>query len=274
MDLVLEKNKGPSGHKLRRSYSSAIGARTISLSVRATFPLEIPLWRRAPVAIHWARSMNPPPGSPAYREHTPVRTPTPSTPARDHAALTNAELVQRVAGGDQRALGALYDRQVTLVHSLALRLLGDADDAEDVVEETFWQVWRHASRYDVSRGSVSTWLCSIARSRALDLLRAARRRPERIASAIESDDHSALASASANPLGGVEESEQRALVRGALNELPPEQRESIELAYFGGLSQSEIAERTGQPLGTIKTRIRLAMMKLRARLSSLRERAT
>lgn len=203
-----------------------------------------------------------------------MRTPTPSIPARDHAALTNAELVHRIAGGDQRALGALYDRQVTLVHSLALRLLGDADDAEDVVEETFWQVWRHASRYDASRGAVPTWLCSIARSRALDVLRAARRRPERIASSTENDDDIALASPSSSPLGGVEESEQRALVRGALAELPPEQRESIELAYFGGLSQSEIAERTGQPLGTIKTRIRLAMMKLRARLSSFGESAT
>ncbi len=218
--------------------------------------------------------MNPPPGSPAYREHTPVRTPTPSIPARDHAALTNAELVHRIAGGDQRALGALYDRQVTLVHSLALRLLGDADDAEDVVEETFWQAWRHASRYDASRGSVSAWLCSIARSRALDLLRAARRRPERIASSVQNDDDTALASPNASPLGVVEASDQRTLIRGALDELPPEQRESIELAYFGGLSQSEIAERTGQPLGTIKTRIRLAMMKLRARLSSLRESAT
>lgn len=203
-----------------------------------------------------------------------MRTPTPSLPARDYVALTNAELVHRIAGGDQRALGALYDRQVTLVHSLALRLLGDADDAEDVVEETFWQVWRHAARYDASRGSVSTWMCSIARSRALDALRAASRRPERIATSIERADDSALASPSSSPLGGVEENEQRALVRGAVAELPPEQRESIELAYFGGLSQSEIAERTGQPLGTIKTRIRLAMMKLRARLSSLREGAT
>jgi len=203
-----------------------------------------------------------------------VRTPTPSIPARDHAALTDAELVHRIAGGDQRALGALYDRQVTLVHSLALRLLADADDAEDVVEETFWQVWRYASRYDASRGSVTTWLCSIARSRALDLLRAARRRPERIATSIDSADDTALASPNTSPLDGAQQNEQRALVRSALAELPPEQRESIELAYFAGLSQSEIAERTGQPLGTIKTRIRLAMMKLRARLSSLRESAT
>ena len=179
------------------------------------------------------------------------------------------ELVQRIAGGDQRALGALYDRQVTLVHSLALRLLGDADDAEDVVEETFWQVWRHASRYDASRGSVPTWLCSIARSRALDVLRAARRRPKHVASSIEHDDDTTLASPGASPLRGAEESEQRALVRGALAELPPDQREAIELAYFGGLSQSEIAERTGQPLGTIKTRIRLGMIKLRDLLQAL-----
>ncbi|HKV50670.1 MAG TPA: sigma-70 family RNA polymerase sigma factor [Gemmatimonadaceae bacterium] len=209
--------------------------------------------------------MNPPPGSPAYREENP---------ARDYASLGNAELLHRIAGGDQRALGALYDRQVTLVHSLAVRLLGDADDAEDVVEETFWQVWRQASRYDASRGSVPTWLCSIARSRALDLLRSAKRRPERLASLTDDDDHDvAVASPNVSPLGAAEQSEQRVLVRSALNELPPEQRESIELAYFGGLSQSEIAERTGQPLGTIKTRVRLAMTKLRARLSVLREGA-
>lgn len=209
--------------------------------------------------------MNPPPGSPAYREETP---------ARDDAALSSAELVHRIAGGDQRALGALYDRQVTLVHSLAVRLLSDADDAEDVVEETFWQVWRQASRYDASRGSVPAWLCSIARSRALDLLRSAKRRPERSSSLADDDDHDiAVASPNVSPLGGVEQSEQRALVRSALDELPAEQRESIELAYFGGLSQSEIAERTGQPLGTIKTRIRLAMAKLRTRLSLLREGA-
>jgi RNA polymerase sigma-70 factor (ECF subfamily) len=201
-----------------------------------------------------------------------VRTPT-STPARDHAALSNAELVRHIAAGDQRALGALYDRQVTLVHSLAVRLLNDADDAEDVVEETFWQVWRHASRYDASRGSVTTWLCSIARSRALDTLRAARRHPERAGSVTGDDDTDTIAATNESPLGGVEQSELRALVRSAIDELPAEQRETIELAYFGGLSQSEIAERTGQPLGTIKTRIRLALMKLKTRLSPLREGA-
>lgn len=201
-----------------------------------------------------------------------MRTPT-STPARDHAALSNAELVHHIAAGDQRALGALYDRQVTLVHSLAVRLLNDADDAEDVVEETFWQVWRHASRYDASRGSVTTWLCSIARSRALDMLRAARRHPERATSVTGDDDTDTIAATNVSPLGSVEQSEQRALVRSALDELPAEQRETIELAYFGGLSQSEIAERTGQPLGTIKTRVRLALMKLKTRLSPLREGA-
>jgi RNA polymerase sigma-70 factor (ECF subfamily) len=149
---------------------------------------------------------------------------------------------------------------------------------EDVVEETFWQVWRQVDRFTAERGSVQTWVLTIARSRALDRLRARRRlREDSIDASPGGTDQSGTAAEAAvvrstsDPLLDVEHSERRRLVMEALAELPHEQREALELGYFGGLSQSEIAERTGQPLGTIKTRMRLAMQKLRERLSLLRE---
>ena len=184
-------------------------------------------------------------------------------------------LLQRVAAGDEHALGALYDRWSPLVFSLCVHILGDDDEAEEAVEETFWQAWRQAARYDTARGAVSTWLTTIARSRALDRLRANRRRQEEAMSDLSDTKRMAVeetARRGDDPASGAEVSERRALVRQALLALPAEQREVLELAYFRGLSQTEIAERTGQPLGTIKTRVRLAMEKLRDRLGILRER--
>jgi RNA polymerase sigma-70 factor (ECF subfamily) len=155
-------------------------------------------------------------------------------------------------------------------------MLKSADDVEDVVEETFWQAWRQSRRYTPERGSVQTWVLTIARTRALDRLRATRRlREESIddaTSAGEASSDGAPVSASNPPLDA-EHAERSRLVIAALAGLPAEQREAVELGYFRGLSQSEIAERTGQPLGTIKTRMRLALLKLRDRLSALREDA-
>ena len=155
-------------------------------------------------------------------------------------------------------------------------MLKSAGDVEDVVQGTFWQAWRQARRHAPERGSVQTWLLTMARRRALDRPRAARRLPEdSIDDAGEQGGGNAapLADAAAHPLVDVELAERRRLVLAALAELPPEQREALEMGYFGGLRQSEIAERTGQPLETIKTRMRLAMLKLRERLSLLREDA-
>ena len=179
---------------------------------------------------------------------------------------------------DERALREFYDRWFAVVNALLIRMLKSADDAEDVIEETFWQVWRQADRFTPERGSVQTWVLTIARSRALDRLRSARRLRE------ESIDESgvdeggggsavALVKSSSDPALDAEHSERSRLVLAALDELPREQREALELGYFGGLSQSEIADQTGQPLGTIKTRMRLAMLKLRERLALLREDA-
>jgi RNA polymerase sigma-70 factor (ECF subfamily) len=195
-------------------------------------------------------------------------------------ADSDAALVARMAAGDEQALGALYDRWATTVHTLAYYLLGQADEAEDAVEETFWQAWREAGRYDASRGAVSTWLSTIARSRALDRQRARRRRneePLENAASTSAEDSSARADApalAADPHREAEHAERARDIAIALAKLPAEQREVIELAYFGGLSQSEIAARTSLPLGTVKTRARLALEKLRAPLAQHREGAS
>lgn len=166
---------------------------------------------------------------------------------------------------DETALGALYDRWVRSLYSLVLHLLKDPDEAEDVVEETFWQAWRKAGSYEPSRGAVSTWLLTIGRRKALDRLRARKRSREDLLA----DDRSLadLPSSEPDPSLDVEGAELRENIRQALNGLPDEQRQVLELGYFNGLSQSEIADVTGQPLGTVKTRMRLAMQKLREPLS-------
>lgn len=179
----------------------------------------------------------------------------------------DSALLARMSGGDEGALAALYDRWSDRVHSLAMHMLRDARDAEDIVEETFWQAWRGAARYDASRGNVGTWLLTICRSRTLDRLRSRKRRPEDLTL----DEAPATAAPQPDAMDAMVTMETGRIVRAALAELPIEQRQTIELAYFRGLSQSEIAEKTGQPLGTIKTRVRLAMAKLRERLVSLQE---
>lgn len=176
-----------------------------------------------------------------------------------------------MADGDESALATLYDQWGDYVHTTASWILNDRDEAEDVVEETFWQVWRSASQYDKRLASGMTWLMMIARSRSLDRLRSLRRRAEWAAA--PSTTAALLDQVSARSSGGPDLADPRrgAELASALGALPPEQRQAIELAFLGGLSHSEIAARTSQPLGTVKTRIRLAMEKLRERLSLLRD---
>jgi RNA polymerase sigma-70 factor (ECF subfamily) len=205
----------------------------------------------------------------------PYEDPSATTPLnveRGGGLEADSALLRRMATGDEQALGTLYDRWHPLVHGVVLRILRQPDDVEDVVEEAFWQAWRQAERYDASRGSVQTWLLTIARSRALDRARSRKRLREE---PLEGEGGDVLGQqvAEGDPGVDAEASERRSIVIAALAELPPEQREALELGYFGGLSQSEISERTGQPLGTIKTRMRLAMQKLRGRLQVLREEA-
>ena len=189
------------------------------------------------------------------------------------APRADRELVRRMAAGDQAALGELHDRFATLLHSVAQRIVGNPDDAEEVLEETFWQAWRQAERYEERRGGISTWLVMIARSRALDHVRGRRRiREERWDELAEPDGLTAgLDSPDPSPLESAQADELRRVVASAVSTLPPEQRETVELAYFRGMSQSEIAQATGQPLGTVKTRCRLGLQKLREALSILGE---
>jgi RNA polymerase sigma-70 factor (ECF subfamily) len=172
-----------------------------------------------------------------------------------------------MADGDESALAQLYDRLSHRVHTVAYWILKDADDAEDVVEETFWQAWRHAGEFNRNRGTASTWILMMARTRALDRLRARRRRAERTAEAAASTLLESL-DGSSYGAGQPELIEPDRGLSEALSALPLEQRQALELAFFSGLSHGEIADRTNQPLGTIKTRIRLAMEKLRQRLSA------
>ena len=184
------------------------------------------------------------------------------------SSAADSELVARAGSGDERAMTDLYDRYGAVVYTVAYRVVGERADAEEVVVEAFAQAWRDAGRFEAARGSVAAWLTMIARSRALDLVRARGRR-ERLAAtaASASPDASAPgADPAANPAERTEQDERRQMVRQAMESLSPPQRQAIELAFFEGLSQSEIAERLGEPLGTVKTRVRLGMPKLRESL--------
>jgi RNA polymerase sigma-70 factor, ECF subfamily len=170
-----------------------------------------------------------------------------------------AALIGKAAAGDQQAVSELYDATSRMVYGLVLRVLGDEAAAEEVLLDVYMQVWRQASTYDAGRGAPLAWLATIARSRAIDRLRAGRQHFQRTSS---------LETVSQQSTGeSLEEAayatELRGIVREALAALSAEQREALELAYYAGMSHSEIAERLGQPLGTVKTRIRLGMIKLR-----------
>ncbi len=176
-----------------------------------------------------------------------------------------SQCVKRIASGESEALGRLYDGTHPLVYGLALRVLGDIRDAEEVTLDVYTQVWRTAGSFDSRRGTVSAWVVMLARSRAIDRLRSGairRRREETLSEWFEAP------AAGASPEEASLLGQQQRRVRAALATLVPEQREAIELAFFSGLSHSELAARLGQPLGTVKTRIRLGMMKLRELLGA------
>lgn len=182
-------------------------------------------------------------------------------------------LVERMTTGDERALAMLYDRYAGSAYSLALSIVREAADAEEVIAETFAQVWRSAARFDAGRGSVAAWIHLIARTRALDRVRERRRRAQLLDRAAQQSDagFAAPVSAAVPTDRSAEQGEIRQLVLASLEELPEPQRRVIEMAYFGGLSQSEIAADLQEPLGTVKTRMRTAMEKLRAALAPLRQ---
>jgi len=179
-----------------------------------------------------------------------------------------AALIREVADGDQSALATLYDSTSRLVFGLIVRIVVDRTIAEEVLLDVYTQVWRQASSYDTRRGAPLAWLMTIARTRAIDRLRSGRHEQKHKESL---DAVGEITSNEANPEADTVTAERRQLVRSALESLSPEQREVIELAYYSGLSHSEIALKLGQPLGTVKTRTRLGMMKLREMLSATLE---
>ncbi|HEY3704320.1 MAG TPA: sigma-70 family RNA polymerase sigma factor [Terracidiphilus sp.] len=163
-------------------------------------------------------------------------------------------LLQRVAGRDQRAMTEVFDRHSGMAFSVALRVLGDPAQAEDVMQEVFFQVWQNPKSFAPERGSLGAWLAVVVRNRCIDALR--RRRPS------DSVDDVVLESGT-DVADEVERSTMIERVRGVLKGMPQEQRESLELAFFGGLTHAEIAKEKGEPLGTVKTRIRMALISLR-----------
>ncbi len=181
----------------------------------------------------------------------------------DYARLGDEELMTMIAEGRAGALEALYDRYAGLAYGLSLRILRDRESAEEVVQDTFVAVWRRAYTYDPEHGRLYSWLFKIARNRAIDELR--RRSSPRRGGAAQRQDLEEAAYPAQDPeaLEAVRAAELRTVVGGALEALPGDQREVLEMAYLGGLSQREIADKTGIPLGTVKTRTRLALKKLR-----------
>jgi RNA polymerase sigma-70 factor, ECF subfamily len=199
-------------------------------------------------------------GPKASQEAVFAELETTAPAAAEPAAEVDLDLLRRIAAGSDEALGVFYDRYSSLVWGLLRRMLGECGEAEEVLQEAFLQVWRDARRYDPERASPRGWLLLIARSRALDRLRKR--------SAIERREDAIAREASGRaiaPLGSrrLEHLDTRQRINSALDRLPREQRRVIELAFFHGLSQTEIAAQLGAPLGTVKSRALLGMKRLR-----------
>lgn len=173
-------------------------------------------------------------------------------------------LIQQIASGDREAFSRFYDRYAPLVFTFAVRLLRVRPEAEDLLQEVFLQAWRQAGSYRQARGSPEAWITTITRSRAIDKLRSIRRRDR----GLSPTEEPAGTEGAGKVASGAMEAEARVTVQGALARLPAAQRTVLELAYFDGLTQSEIAARLGEPLGTVKTRMRAGLERLRGFLET------
>jgi RNA polymerase sigma-70 factor, ECF subfamily len=182
------------------------------------------------------------------------------------AEESQTELLRRVATGDPEALAELYDSLSGVLFSTAVHILGDSREAEEVIQDVFVQIWTRAGTFDVVLGAPFHWTLSITRHRCIDYLRARQRRSRLLDEATHATEILALPAASSahNELSG----EELANVRAAVKELPPDQRQAIELAFFGGMTHQEIAEALSEPLGTVKARIRRGMLKLKESLKA------
>ncbi len=183
---------------------------------------------------------------------------------REDARDDDDQLITRAVAGDRGAFESLYDRYSAAVFGVALKMLGDREVAEDAVQEIFWRVWRRLASFDRSR-AFAPWLFGIAHNYCIDELRRRKVRPQPV---YEDDDHPILSDIPDDVDVGEAAAlaDQRRILRDALDQLPEEQRQALLLAYYGGLTQQEIAARLGNPLGTVKTRMRLGLQKLRALL--------
>jgi len=179
--------------------------------------------------------------------------------AKDQPQVTDSMLISRVRAGDEDALAALHDCYAQIVYSVALRVLGETTQAEDILQEIFLQLWRNPQTFDSSRGSLGAWLAVITRHRAIDQLR--RRRPE-------SDIEDVIVAVDTRIEQTTDRNMTIAKIRAVVDRLPAEQRKPLEMAFFEGLTHSEIATKTGEPLGTVKTRIRSALLTLRKALAA------
>ncbi len=185
----------------------------------------------------------------------------------DYKQLGDEELMRRLFAKDKRAFETIFDRYGDLVYSTALRVLRDPHLAQDISQEIFVRLWRKPESYVAERGRFLTWLISVTRNRAVDEIRSRGRRQRHETASPEEQQREIPAGEANDPALNAQLAEQARTVRAALAELPSEQRQVIELAYFGGLTQQEISDRLHQPLGTVKTRIRLGMQKMRAPLA-------
>jgi len=184
----------------------------------------------------------------------------PQNQAGEQAALLTA-----MARGDKTALARLYDSLAKPLYSLAFRVLNDATEAQDIIQDVFLQMWHKAADYDTSRGSVFSWAATLTRNRAIDRVRMRRRRAELLAESA-GELQPAASTGDADSAGSLWAQEKAGVVRAALTQLAPDQQKAIELAYFSGLTQQEIATRLNEPLGTIKARIRRGLLQLRETL--------
>ena len=180
------------------------------------------------------------------------------------AAVSSADLIARIARGDQSAFSQFYDAHAGLAFGLIRRIVRDKEAAEEVLQEVFWQVWREAGTFDPARGGPEAWLVMRAKTRAIDKVRSIRRKEQTFVAPV---DEGSGPGADPNAEDPAVMAADRTLVEGALGHLPEAQRRVIELSFFGGLTQSEIAERLGEPIGTVKTRARLGLERLRGVLT-------
>jgi RNA polymerase sigma-70 factor (ECF subfamily) len=212
-----------------------------------------------------------PPGAlraarPGSSTAAPVTTAARRMPEPQADGALNAELLRRIAAQDREALAELYDTAAALLFSVSFRILGDAHETEEVIQEVFLQIWNKASTYDPALGTPLHWTLGIARNRSIDRLRSRQRRA-RMHEQFQQFGETEFLARHAGGAAGLS-AEELAAVRAAVATLPADQRRALDLAFFGGLTHAEIADATGEPLGTVKARIRRAMLKLRDTLQA------